>query len=52
MKKKNHPQLTINAIPGGEGFNALPTAFIFHSVIANTMEPLRGDEAISCSEVI
>ena len=30
MKKKNNFQLTKKVIPGGEGFNALPTAFVAH----------------------
>jgi hypothetical protein len=36
MKKKNNFQLPSNAIPGGEGFNALPTAFIAASFPAGT----------------
>ena len=29
MRKGNIPQLTANAIPDGEGFNALPIVFMY-----------------------
>jgi len=44
MKKKNTFHSLKNAIPGGEGLNALPTAFIFTDVLASE----QASVAISC----
>jgi hypothetical protein len=35
MKKKNNLRTQMYAIPGGEGLNALPTAFVYTVVIAS-----------------
>ncbi len=45
MKKKIYLRTQKNAIPGGEGLNALPTAFVCHISLQGRLAP----KAISCA---
>ncbi len=55
MKPKNNGLLTQQSTPGGEGFNALPTAFVcpayFHCNRGDMRGKARPEELINSMEV-